>query len=66
MRYPDVRRDDTVEILHGEAIADPYRWLEDGESDETRAFIAAQNAFAEPVLAQLPAREAFRATAPWP
>ncbi len=60
MRYPDVRRDDTVEILHGEAVADPYRWLEDGESAETRAFIEAQNAFAEPVLAALPAREAFR------
>lgn len=60
MRYPDVRRDDTVESLHGEAIADPYRWLEDGESAETRAFIEAQNAFAEPVLAALPARDAFR------
>ncbi|MFA4841278.1 MAG: hypothetical protein WC580_06195, partial [Agrococcus sp.] len=60
MRYPEVRRDDTVDAVHGEAIADPYRWLEDGESAETRAFIEAQNAFAEPVLAALPAREAFR------
>ncbi len=60
MRYPEVRRDGTVETIHGEAIADPYRWLEDGESAETRAFIDAQNAFAEPVLAALPAREAFR------
>ncbi|GAA1426651.1 prolyl oligopeptidase family serine peptidase [Agrococcus citreus] len=60
MRYPDVRRDDTVETVHGEAIADPYRWLEDGESAETRAFIEAQNAFAEPMLAALPARAAFR------
>lgn len=60
MRYPEVRRDETVETVHGEAIADPYRWLEDGESAETRAFIEAQNAFAEPVLAALPARESFR------
>lgn len=60
MRYPEVRRDDTVEVLHGEAIADPYRWLEDGDSAETRAFIEAQNAFAEPFLAALPARAAFR------
>ena len=60
MRYPEVRRDDTVERIHGEAIADPYRWLEDGDSAETRAFIEAQNAFAEPFLAALPAREAFR------
>ncbi|WP_072312956.1 prolyl oligopeptidase family serine peptidase [Agrococcus sp. Marseille-P2731] len=60
MRYPEVRRDKTVELVHGEAIADPYRWLEDGDSAETRAFIEAQNAFAEPVLAALPARAAFR------
>ncbi|WP_306231288.1 prolyl oligopeptidase family serine peptidase [Agrococcus beijingensis] len=60
MRYPEVHRDDTVETIHGEAIADPYRWLEDGDSAETRAFIEAQNAFAEPILAALPAREAFR------
>ncbi|MCH1883821.1 prolyl oligopeptidase family serine peptidase [Agrococcus sp. ARC_14] len=60
MRYPEVRRDDTVETIHGEEVADPYRWLEDGDSAETRAFIEAQNAFAEPVLAQLPARAAFR------
>ncbi|WP_425844362.1 prolyl oligopeptidase family serine peptidase [Agrococcus sp. TSP3-2-1] len=60
MRYPEVSRDGTVETIHGEAIADPYRWLEDGDSAETRAFIEAQNAFAEPILAALPAREAFR------
>ncbi|MCR8670657.1 prolyl oligopeptidase family protein [Agrococcus sp. HG114] len=60
MRYPEVRRDGTVETLHGEEIADPYRWLEDGESTEVRAFIEAQNAFAEPILAALPARDAFR------
>ena len=40
--YPGVRRDDTVDVLHGEAIADPYRWLEDGDSAETRAFIEAE------------------------
>ncbi len=60
MRYPEVRRDDTVETIHGEAIADPYRWLEDGESGQTRDFVAAQNALAEPILAALPARKAFR------
>ena len=57
--YPHSRRDSTRDILHGRSVADPYRWLEDGESAETRAFIEAQNAFAEPVLASLPAREAL-------
>ena len=26
---PATRRDDLVEVLHGLAVADPYRWLED-------------------------------------
>ena len=50
---PEVRRDETI-------TDDPYRWLEDADSPDTQAFVAAQNAFAEPVLAELPLRERFR------
>ncbi|MBD3780406.1 MAG: S9 family peptidase [Micrococcales bacterium] len=42
--YPDARRSDLVEDLHGRAVADPYRWLEDAGSDETGAWSAAQDA----------------------
>ncbi|MET0865742.1 MAG: S9 family peptidase, partial [Nakamurella sp.] len=55
--YPAVRRDDTSSVLHGVTIADPYRYLEDPDSDRTRAFVAAQNALSQPYLADLPARE---------
>ncbi len=41
--YPAAPRLDLVEQLHGHDIADPYRWLEDGESDETLAWCAAQD-----------------------
>ena len=44
-RYPETRRDDTVEVLHGRSIADPYRWLEDPDSAETADWVKRQNQF---------------------
>ncbi|GMA40371.1 prolyl oligopeptidase family serine peptidase [Mobilicoccus caccae] len=44
MEIPQSRRGDVVETLHGRRIADPYRWLEDPDSPETRAWVSAQNA----------------------
>lgn len=40
--YPSARRHDLVEELHGRQIADPYRWLENTDSAETREWVAAQ------------------------
>lgn len=43
-RYPPATRLDLVETLHGREVADPYRWLEDTDSDETAAWSAEQDA----------------------
>ena len=59
--YPSTRRDDTVDVLHGESVADPYRWLEDTSSDETRAWVDLQNQLTESVLSTVPSREEIRA-----
>ncbi len=40
--YPTADRQDTVDQLHGTAVADPYRWLEDGSSPPTRGWSQAQ------------------------
>ena len=61
MRYPDAPRLDLVEDLHGHAVADPYRWLEDAGDPRTVAWSEAQDALATEVLGALPARPAFAA-----
>jgi len=53
---PPTRRDDVVDILHGVAVPDPYRWLEDGESEEVRQWVAAQNAHTRQALDARPDR----------
>jgi len=57
--YPPADRDEVTEHLHGVAVADPYRYLEDPDGVRTVAFVAAQNALSEPYLASLPARKRF-------
>ncbi|MDP9354586.1 MAG: prolyl oligopeptidase family serine peptidase [Chloroflexota bacterium] len=58
---PPARREDVVDTLHGVAVPDPYRWLEDGESAEVRAWTAAQNARTEEILGGVPGRAALEA-----
>jgi prolyl oligopeptidase len=58
--YPPTPVGDTVDVLHGERIPDPYRWLENGEAPETRSWTEQQNALTEAYLAAWPARERIR------
>lgn len=54
--YPAAPRGDVVDLLHGVAVADPYRWMEDPDAPATRDFVAAQNRLAQPRLEALPQR----------
>lgn len=58
--YPESRRGDVADTLHGVRVADPYRWLESLNSPETAAWIAAQNRVTERYLASLPQRDKLR------
>jgi prolyl oligopeptidase len=61
--YPESRRDESVvETLHGHQIADPYRWLEDADSAETRDWVQRQNSATEAELSSYPERAWFQET----
>ncbi len=58
--YPHSRRVDQVDDYHGVPVADPYRWLEDLESDETLVWIGAQNHVTASYLSAIPERADIR------
>jgi len=59
--FPTSRTDQTVDVVHGVKVADPYRWLEDQNSPETRAWIEAQSKYARSLLDKVPGRDRIRA-----
>jgi prolyl oligopeptidase len=58
--YPLAHTVDQVDVYHGVPVKDPYRWLEDAHSLETRAWIDAENAITFAYLENLPGREAIK------
>ena len=53
---PPSRVDNYREVIHSVEIIDPYRWLEEQDSPETRAWIDAQNKYTHSLLDELPSR----------
>src|SRR6266699_2530011 len=60
LQYPAARKSDVVDDYHGTRVPDPYRWLEDPDSPESRAWIEAQNRLTAAYLADIPARATIR------
>src|SRR2546425_2384280 len=60
LQYPAARKSDVVDDYHGTRVPDPYRWLEDPDSPESRAWIEAQNRLTAAYLAEIPARRTIR------
>ncbi|HTI13863.1 MAG TPA: prolyl oligopeptidase family serine peptidase [Dictyobacter sp.] len=60
MSFPVTRKDGTIDDYHGMQVADPYRWLEDDASEETRAWSEAQHAVTRAYLDEIGAREQLK------
>jgi prolyl oligopeptidase len=61
LEYPAARRGDTAHVYHGTRVPDPYRWLEDPDSPETSAWVAAENELTFGFIRTDPRRRAIRA-----
>ncbi len=61
LSYPQTRKVDQVDDYHGTKVADPYRWLENPDSEETRAWVEAQNKLTFGFLNDIPEREKIKA-----
>lgn len=59
LQYPPAPRQDTVDEIHGVAVADPYRWLENPAGADVAAWVDAQDRLARTTLARQPRRDAL-------
>ena len=61
VQYPKTKTVDQQDDYHGTQVADPYRWLEDVDAADTKAWVESQNAVTNAYLATIPEREKIRA-----
>ncbi|CAN5708510.1 prolyl oligopeptidase family serine peptidase [soil metagenome] len=60
IEYPKTKSVDQTDDYHGTRVADPYRWLEDDNSAETKAWVESQNKVTFGYLNRIPEREQLK------
>ncbi|MEO7048821.1 MAG: S9 family peptidase, partial [Ferruginibacter sp.] len=61
IKYPDTKKVNQVDDYFGTKVADPYRWLEDDNSAETKAWVVEENKVTQDYLATIPFRDKVHA-----
>jgi prolyl oligopeptidase len=60
IQYPTTKKVDQQDNYHGVIVNDPYRWLENDTSEDTRKWVGEQNAVTFRYLSAIPARDSFK------
>ncbi|XP_017769998.1 PREDICTED: prolyl endopeptidase isoform X2 [Nicrophorus vespilloides] len=56
-QYPSARREDVKDTYHNVEVADPYRWLEDPDAEDTKQYVEEQNAVTHPYIEECSFKE---------
>ncbi|HEY5392216.1 MAG TPA: prolyl oligopeptidase family serine peptidase, partial [Hanamia sp.] len=57
IKYPDTKKENQEDNYFGTIVKDPYRWLEDDNSVETKAWVTEENLVTQNYLSQIPFRQ---------
>src|SRR5438046_5567085 len=60
IQYPVAKKENVVDDYNGVKVQDPYRWLEDDNSEETKTWVQKQNQVTFDYLSKIPYREKIR------
>jgi len=60
LKYPVTKKGNVVDDYHGTKVSDPFRWLEDDNSEETKAWVIEQNKVTNEYLSKIPIREKLK------
>lgn len=58
--YPQAKKGDSVDVYFGHKVADPYRWLEDDNSEETAVWVESENKVTNKYLSDIPFRDQLK------
>jgi prolyl oligopeptidase len=60
LQYPQTKKVDTIDTYFGTQVPDPYRWLENDQATDTKAWVKEENKVTQSYLKQIPYREEMR------
>jgi prolyl oligopeptidase len=60
LKYPDTKKENVVDDYNGVKVEDPYRWLEDDNSQQTKAWVQEENKVTFDYLSKIPYRDKIK------